>query len=271
LSAIAATLLGISMRRIRRVVLGGLSGGTEGFRLVERPAESPVAWKDNTGPVWYLKRADKTAVTVALTVSCLIAAASELGLRDEAVHLFYLERAFWMVAILRLAILAADSVTREKESGAWAVLLTTPLDDTQIVHAKALTALRRDAMLLLSALAIQLAWLIGAPDASEITSTLLFMLSRVASVFLVLAVGLYYGVHLKATVAAAGAAVGTCLCLIYLVGGRLLPLLVRLPWFPHRLAASPDLVIPASVIVLSLSLGALLFERTRRDLRQCIF
>ncbi len=275
LSALAAVLLGVSMTRIRRVVLGGLSAGTEVFRLVERPAQSPITWKDNPGPIWRLRWADKTIVIGALMISCSIAAASELGLRDEAVSLFYLERVFWLAAILRLAVLAATGITREKENGAWAVLLTTPLDDMQILHAKAMAALRRDSALLFSAFAIQIGWLIGATDTSEIASTLLFMLSRVVSVFLAMTVGLYYGVHLKATVAAAGAAVGTYLCLVYLVGGQLLPLLLRAPWLPgrgfsgSRMAA--DSVVPAGVIVLSISLGALFFERTRRDLRRYIF
>ncbi len=275
LSAVAAAMLCISMRRIRRVVLGTVSTGTEVFRAVERPARSPIAWKDNPGPIWHLRWADKAIVMGALAISCLIAAASGLDLRDGASHLYHLERVYWMVAILRLAVLAATGITREKENGAWAVLLTTPLDDMQIVHAKAMAALRRNSALLFSAFVIQIGWLIGATDASEVASTLLFMLSRAVSIFLALAVGLYYGVHLKATVAAAGAAVGTYLCLVYLAGGQLLPLLLRAPWPPgrgfsgSRMAA--DSVVPAGVIVLSISLGALLFERTRRDLRRYIF
>jgi ABC-type transport system involved in multi-copper enzyme maturation permease subunit len=274
LLAAAALMLGLATPRMRRRAAGTLGAPAEALRAAPRPRRSPVTWRDNPGLAWYAKRGDRIFVSVALAVAGVIVLAGRLSGLPVAAYLFYLERAFWMVAILRLALSASAGITLEKERGSWPLLLTTPLDDTQIVHAKAGAALRRSAVLLVSAFAIQLGWLLSGTGASHVAAALLTMLSRAVSVLFVLAAALYFGVRLKTTTVAAAAAVGSCLCLMFLVNELLGPLLFRMLWTFQAGSRDPvvfGLAMGAGTVMLYVSLAGLLFDRAQRDVRRYVF
>jgi hypothetical protein len=233
-----------------------------------------VAWRDNPGPAWYAKRGDRIVVMMGLTAAGLLVLVGWISGRSTARYLYYVERAFWMVAILRLAISASAGITLEKERGTWPLLLMTPLDDLQIVHAKAWAALRRSAVLLVSAFVIQIGWLLSGTGASHLVGALLIILSRMVSVLFVLAAALYFGVRLKTTTVAAGAAVGACLCLTFLVSGVLGPLLFRMLWTFQ--AGSRDPVVfgaamAGGTVMLYVSLAGLLFDQAQRNVRRHVF
>jgi ABC-type transport system involved in multi-copper enzyme maturation permease subunit len=274
LLAAAALMLGIATPRIRRRAAGTLGAAPEVLRAAPRPRRSPVTWRDNPGLAWYAKRGDRIFVSVALAAAGVIVLAGWLSGLSTAAYLFYVERAFWMVAILRLAISASAGITLEKERGTWPLLLTTPLDDVQIVQAKAWAALRRSAVLLLSAFAIQLGWLISGTGTSHLVAALLTMLSRAVSVLFVLAAALYFGVRLKTTTVAAAAAVGSCLCLMFLVSELLGPLLFRMLWTFRAGWRDPvvfGLAMAVGAVMLYVSLAALLFEQAQRSVRRYAF
>jgi ABC-type transport system involved in multi-copper enzyme maturation permease subunit len=274
LLATAALMLGVATPRIRRRVGGTLTGPVEVLRAVHRPRRSPVTWRDNPGLAWYAKRGDRIVVSVALAAAGVIVLAGWLSDLSTAAYLFCVERAFWMVAILRLAISASAGITLEKERGTWPLLLATPLNDIQIVQAKAWAALRRSAVLLLSAFAIQLGWLLSGTSTSHVVAALLSTLSRAVSVLFVLAAALYFGVRLKTTTVAAAAAAGTSLCLIFLVSELFGPLLFRLLWTFQARSRDPavlTLAMAAGMVLLYVPLAGWFFERAQRNVRRYVF
>lgn len=191
----------------------------------------------------------------------------------------YLVRVLWLLAFLRLAISAAGGIAREKESGAWQVLLTTPLAEAQILRIKALGALRRNAALLLSLLAVQTCFMLSqnAPG-SEIMAAI-SGLSRLGSVLLVLGAGFYFGVRLRTTTLAAAATMITFLVVNYLIAGSYNPL-SRLLWTRLIIRAAPwsnyfmviyYLLTMGTAFVLDLALGLSLWRRARRNVRVYVF
>jgi len=159
-----AAILAVSTVRVRRAALRQLVGepgrwwqggpGAASGRI-RRVRGSPVAWKESRGRI-YRSRVrgilGTGLVLVALGVTYYIvgtapafpgAARGSFGWFDEpGVHIAY-ACILIIYGVLYTAVVASVSVTAEKESGTWPILLVTPLDEASIVFGKAVGALRR--------------------------------------------------------------------------------------------------------------------------------
>jgi ABC-type transport system involved in multi-copper enzyme maturation permease subunit len=230
--ALATVLLGSFVRRVRRVAGGELRVKAERSRPLRPVRGLPVAWKENPEGLQVWRRSNIAAIVAAVVLGALMVlmgmgGTAGRGIFSTAYRVYvyhYVLGGFWLLVLLRLAVSAAGSITHEKESGAWPVLLLTPLDDGRIVHGKALGALRRNAVLVLAFLVVQTCATLVEGSGPRGVVALFYVLSRLASVGFILAMGLYFGVRLKTTTAAAAATLVTYLCINYLVAGNFNPL-----------------------------------------------
>lgn len=227
----ATTLLvGASAWRMRRTGLAPLLA-REGESM---PAAS--SWRSRP-PVdrgfrstFHLLRIDLALGLVAL-VGCALLFADVYGSGGKyGIYVYFISQGLVMVGLLRLAMAAAGGIASEKESGTWPILLTTPLDDKQILCRKAVGALRRTAGLLLAATALEVCFLLSQSSSPKALSIGLGVFSVVASVFYITAAGLYFGVRLRRTTTAVAATLGSYLCLNYIVCGYYNPLFGWLIW-----------------------------------------
>jgi ABC-type transport system involved in multi-copper enzyme maturation permease subunit len=231
MAGFTTALLAASVWRIRRAHALNLFGRKPSGRSVEPVRGAPVTWKERVGRSSSRRRADAVILAVTLLFCVLGLLARTMRVPNYETSLFRLSWAFWMMAVLRLAVLAAGGITREKEAGSWSVLLTTPLDETEILRGKAAAALRGSAALWGSALVLRAVavFCLGAwPPNGVVTHFVLSLLPIPTSALLVLAAGLYFGVRLRTTTAATAATIVTLLVLRYLVVGAYNPLFVRL-------------------------------------------
>jgi len=219
----AAIVLALATRRLRRSVTANAF-----WRYHDEPSRSDTERSAGAGWVgpcsrrWW-RRGNVAIGVTALAVCSLILMSDTAGLRGIQVYAYYFAWGLWTVALLRVAVSVAGAIAGEKESGAWPVLLTTPLDDDQILRHKAGAGLRNNAILLISAQAVEICFLATASP-SKVLSVGQGVLSAVASIFLVVAAGLYFGVRLRSTTTAVVATLGTYLCVNYVVCGHYNPL-----------------------------------------------
>ncbi len=274
----AGVLALVSVWRIRPAAVGGLlraRGEAGGLRCWYG---SLLPWRDGLhGRRW----GTRTILTgTGVLVLCILIGATS-GPRNAPVMLYphYAVRALWPLAFLRLAISVAGDITREKESGAWQVLLTTPLPEGRILWVKAMGALRRNAGLLLSLLAIQMcSVLFQVAPGKEMTAAIVGLF-RLGSVFFILGAGLYFGVRLRTTTLAVAATMIVFLCVNYLLAGSYNPLFALLwtrvipnvgPW-GNYLMVFYYLATMGAALVLDIALGLFLWRRARQNVRLYVF
>ena len=282
----AAAVSCVSVRRIRRVAIGRRFGTRREPWAIERLWGSPVAWKED--PCVHVLRKGTIPIVVAASVACVLLIVTKVARGGPlAIYPYYELGGLWLVAFLRLAIATAGGIAAEKESGAWPVLLTTSLDERQILWGKARAALRRDAVMLLSLLAIEVCLLFSQVGSRELPGAVAYALARLAAVVLVLGAGLYFGVRLRTTTAAVTAALVTFLCVNYFIVGQYSPLSA---WWLAKILASyvnrPNsgttsvssnylqlygLATMGSAFVLDVALGLFLWRRARRNVRAYVF
>ena len=117
------------------------TGRTAGIRSV---GDSPIVWKELRAPLFRSRTrfivGVLAAVAVVLLTYGLCAKEGDLGDRDT--HMVY-GVIFVIVGTLWTAVLAATTITAEKEARTWPILLLTPLSNWQIVVGKAAGVLRR--------------------------------------------------------------------------------------------------------------------------------
>jgi ABC-type transport system involved in multi-copper enzyme maturation permease subunit len=213
-------------------------------------------------------------------VACVLAIVTK-GVRSGslAIYPYYGLGGLWLVAFLRLAIATAGGIASEKESGAWPVLLTTPLGERQILRGKVRAALRRDAVMLLALLATETCFLFSQTGSRELLSLAAYVLGRLAAVVLVLGAGLYFGVRLRTTTAAVTAALLTFLCVHYFIVGRYNPLSA---WWLARILTNRanwgnnylqlyGLATMGGAFVLDIALGLFFWRRARQNVREYVF
>ncbi len=120
----------------------------------QRPVEAPtcritgdcIIWRELNRPVGGSVISDRVGV---LILAALLVVVYSLGVYYQ----WIVERGFHSVFVgfitfiilLRTATLAATTIASEKQAKTWPILLTTPLDDGQIIRSKALAVLRRTA------------------------------------------------------------------------------------------------------------------------------
>jgi ABC-type transport system involved in multi-copper enzyme maturation permease subunit len=185
----------------------------------------------------------------------------------------------YLVAMIRLAVFSAGSVTAEKEARTWPILLTTPLADSEIVRGKAIAAFRRNIPLILAYFGLLCFSYIGARHLGQgnwlvhmLRSLVLSACSIVGSVFFVIGSGVYFGVRLKTTIAAVSATVGLYLVMGYFLCGMFNPL--RLLAFRTIGFQGPSWVFYAIPIIYALmqaGIGIAFAHRAIRRLRRDVF
>jgi len=110
-----------------------------------RVTGSPVIWKELRFPLLG-RRKIATFIGIFIGLSLLLMTywlcAEERILDDEETHILY-AIIFMGLGILFTIILPATSITSEKESRSWPLLLTTTIDDRQILFGKFVGILRR--------------------------------------------------------------------------------------------------------------------------------
>jgi ABC-type transport system involved in multi-copper enzyme maturation permease subunit len=272
-----AVILCATVHRVRRAAIEDRSGRIETkFRPIHRLRGSPIAWKENLLTAFQWRWANIAIAATAVALCGLALWVDVQRMRSLYVHLGYIASGLWMLALLRLSVAVAGGITREKESGAWAVLLMTPLDDEQIVRAKAWAALRRNAVLLLSAFAMQMCLMLSTVGRHRLLPGVYFASHFLVGVVFIVGAGSYFGVRLKTTTGAAAVTFGAHLCLTYIMGGLINTVVLRLFWpasarGPTTLTTVLRFSISIGTIVLTLLLGRYLLRRACRTARQYVF
>ncbi|MHC4286076.1 MAG: hypothetical protein ACYSWZ_24355 [Planctomycetota bacterium] len=129
----------------------------------------------------------------------------------------YLLSILSVIVMIRLGVLSATSIAAEKESRTWPILLTTPLDDMQIIWGKGIAVFRRNIPLLLLWLALYCLCYVGiaVENPTIILYAILVPISLASSVLFVIGMGLYFSVRLKSTTTAVALTVGVYIALAY--------------------------------------------------------
>jgi ABC-type transport system involved in multi-copper enzyme maturation permease subunit len=224
-------------RRIRRTALEPVPRRSVLYRPIRRLRGAPIVFRDLPGGLLRWDKRDLLVGMVGVILCGLLllgkaidaAQVSRVARQAQAsrlmIYWYYLMRGLWMLVFIRVAIAAAGGVAREKEGGTWPLLLTTPLSERHIVTGKAIAALRRCGPLFFAALGVQTAAVLIEGSELKGLIVLLYALSRLASVFFLVAAGLYFGVRFRSTAVATAVTLGAFLVLNYLLGGSYNPLI----------------------------------------------
>lgn len=232
--AAAAIVLLLCVWRVRRITLTSILARTDkrwrrvqsktkragGFRRrraprragISRVKGSPVIWKELRRPSFL--QSWRSLLYLGLLILAVVAGFAFFSLRSAVGFVFvFLARIFQLLFVVRLAVSAAGTITKEKEARTWPVLLATPLENAEIIRGKALAAFRANLPLLVPLLLLySLTLLFGVvrtPQAilfvfplgsivTSLTGTILFLIG----------LGLYFGVRLKTTTTAIAATLG---------------------------------------------------------------
>jgi ABC-type transport system involved in multi-copper enzyme maturation permease subunit len=159
----AALILAVSVSRVRKVALLQATGQLDGSlkrRIFKKSKGAPqaeyvgrikrvkgpaVLWKELRSPI-FGRRKLKTFIILSIGLVLLFITYAlfegENNLDDEEVHMMY-TCVFMSIGLLFTTIMPATSITSEKESLSWPILLATPLSDGKIMSGKFIGAIRR--------------------------------------------------------------------------------------------------------------------------------
>jgi ABC-type transport system involved in multi-copper enzyme maturation permease subunit len=169
----AALILAVSVSRVRKVALLQATGQLDGSlkrRIFKKSKGAPqaeyvgrikrvkgpaVLWKELRSPI-FGRRKLKTFIILFIGLVLLFITyiglvllfityalfEGENNLDDEEVHMMY-TCVFMSIGLLFTTIMPATSITSEKESLSWPILLATPLSDGKIMSGKFIGAIRR--------------------------------------------------------------------------------------------------------------------------------
>lgn len=156
----------LSIRVVRKVALRQATGQLDYFRRKpvqeqQSPAQQnnrkkritpirevkgePVIWKEMMESLVEGGRKKAVFALIVAIIALLVSYYTNSirgGLRENFAHVGY-SLIFVLLALVTNVALSATSITSEKESMSWPILLTTPLDDWQIVIGKAVGSFRR--------------------------------------------------------------------------------------------------------------------------------
>lgn len=158
----------------------------------------PILWKELRvessghlmGPV--LAR----AVWVSLLIIIYTCAAFFKVLTEPVFHMVFVA-GLAFIAFLRTAILSAQSISKEKQSRSWPILLTTPIDDGDILKMKAMAILRQTAffwIVIFGHVLVFSMFLVLSPIAIVGVT-----IAVIPTVLFLIGVGTYFGMRLKTT------------------------------------------------------------------------
>ncbi len=280
MAGLALAVSCVSVWRIRRVAARTVLPRTGSARAIYRLRGSPVAWKeDPSGRPW--RRRGNLVIGAVALVMCVSALTMNPARRVPlASSVYYGFGGLWLAAILRLAISVAGGVAREKESGAWQVLLTTPLGERQILWGKAAAALRYNATLFLSLLVVQIGLVLSDGVPGKYLIAVFYVFFRLAAIGFVLGAGLYSGTRFRTATVAVAATIAAFLCVNYLIGGSYNPLFSWLwrslltntgRWGTMYLMALRIAATMGVAFILNIVLGPYLLHRARRNVRVYVF
>ncbi|MHC4336892.1 MAG: ABC transporter permease, partial [Planctomycetota bacterium] len=188
-------------RKQRKFSLGAAESGELGGRI--RPVRgSPVIWKELRTPLIQGGRIRSIIGLVATIIALLITYAVSMRedvLDENFAHIVYI-LIFVIMGLITNAVLSATTITSEKEARSWPILLTTSLDDWQILLGKAVGVFRRCLPIWLL-LAGHLVLFVSVRYIHPIAVVHLAMLVAWIVVFLCCS-GLYFSARLKRTTSA---------------------------------------------------------------------
>ena len=250
---------------------------------IEPVTGSPIIWREMRKGVIGHHKGD-IVLFVLLIGIFLIAAVLILsiskggGVGSTIVPRFFMSGIYYVV-LVRLAVISAGSLTMEKEARTWPILLTTPLDDNEIIRGKAIAAFRRNMILILMYFGllcmrfIQFSSFVSKDRLLYVLCSPVFSACSIAgSVFFIIGSGLYFGTRLKTTTAAVATTAGLYFAMTYLFCGILNPLrlliyrpgvFLRLPWL--------SFVAPFINALIYAGIGILFARHATRRLRRNIF
>jgi ABC-type transport system involved in multi-copper enzyme maturation permease subunit len=289
-------LLALAIRRVRKaavaamggkreslaVAAGRAVGGLLGFRQATaessrpiRPVRgSPILWKETRRGLWY-GWSLSDLVICAIVLAAILISTTVFDLVGSGFIAGAGLSLAWMLSflvLLRLALDCAGSVPREREARTWPILLTTLLDDKEIVYGKAKAALLRNAPLLVTLVAAYLFSLVALPRAEMLLLAGWSFMSQVVSVLLVVGLGSCFGVYIKARSAAVVVTIVVYLAMKYVVGAMLIPIVLLLAGVgrfaePDRWAVLPLMAVPAGIqVVMAVVALRVATLRVRRDI-----
>lgn len=106
---------------------------------------SPIIWKELRAPFIQGGRTKSIIGLIIAIIALLItygACIKENALDDQDTHIVY-TIIFVIMGLVSTAVLSANTITSEKETRSWPILLATPLDDWNILLGKAVGVFRR--------------------------------------------------------------------------------------------------------------------------------
>ena len=186
-------------RRGRRRGLEAAQGEEVGG-VIRRVRGWPVFWKDIRAPLIRGYEGRNSIIGLIITIAVLLITygiwAKEGFLDEDFAHTSYV-MLFALIAMIFHIVFSASSITSEKESRAWPILLATSMDDWQLLAGKAAAVFRRCLVVwLLGAGHVVLFVLIG--YIHPIAVVHLFMVTVWPVVFLTSS-GLYFSARFRRT------------------------------------------------------------------------
>ncbi|MHC4584779.1 MAG: ABC transporter permease subunit [Planctomycetota bacterium] len=293
--AATALLVGLSIWRVRKVALKAAFGRNVSNKkaknasagVIKRVTGSPIVWKEmRKGLIGRGKGNIAIAVLlIGLFLSVLISIFFPSGLGRFSIFVYFLTSGFYLVVMIRLAVLSAGGIAAEKDARTWPILLMTPLEDKEIVWGKAIAAFLRNIHLLLLYFVlfciryIHMVFVVGRSNfPSSILGLFTSTIGFVSSVLFVIGSGLYFGVRLRT----ATAAVAATACLYLVINGpfvgiyRLLILVIRSLLFRSILRSRVTtvwiyLATSITFLLFQAGIGLFLMRCASRRLRRNIF
>ncbi|MFH1717875.1 MAG: ABC transporter permease subunit [Planctomycetota bacterium] len=296
--AATAGLLAVAVWRVRKAALGDAFSSRRELRLrrflkrrgiagAENPGSRfagyirpvtgrPIVWKEMSKGFIGHGRGD-VVIIISLAATFVVMAVLLLFNRGARNILpYYLTSGVSLVVMVRLAVFAAGSITLEKEARTWPILLTTPLEDREIIRGKAVAAFRRNLPLLLAYFALFCVFFQFHAGQYRLHQIVLYILcfaaGLIGSILFVIGSGCYFGVRLRTTTAAVAATVGLYAAMNYLLCGMFNPFRIWL----YRAISRPGMLwtlyaMPMTTALINAAIGLLLARRAVRRLRRDIF
>ncbi len=201
-----------------------------GRRSCRRVTGSPLVWKERRRPLFQRSRRRwLSLILMAAAIVVIVASLVVIIVAGQAPPSpIFLGGAYllWLIFFLNITTGSASAIPREKEARTWPILLTTPLDDRQIVRGQALGVLRRNAPLLLPIpFLVALAFVLDRGSLSTPGSFVFYVVGwlfrTVGGVMFLVGVAFLLGTCVKTTTVAVVATFG-----IYVVSRMILPVMM---------------------------------------------
>ncbi len=239
-----------------------------------------IIWKEMHRPLYKREKAKVLFCGLAIIILALMLFLLMVPSPVQSILLGYLLSILSVIVMIRLAVLSATSIAAEKESRTWPILLTTPLDDKQIIWGKGIAVFRRNIPLLLLWLVLYCLCYVGiaVENPMIVLYAILVPVGLASSVLFVISMGLYFSVRLKSTTTAVALTVGVYIALAYFCCCGFNPLSSMFYMMESQSSQNDNIemwfvslistAIPASIYA---GIGLLLLWRAKCRLRRDVF